>query len=198
MQDAPFPDLRDAIARISPLSSEAVDAVVHLVVERSARPAMQLLRAGDVARSVFFVRSGLLREYYVDRNGREATRRFCGALEFSGSLADLLAQKPAAASIEILAPCELLEFSWATLDALTHHHPTLMLLMRRMAEGLYVQKMHREFEMLTLPAVERYQRFVQSAPTLHAKLPRHMVASYLGITPVHLSRISAGGKLPTL
>ncbi len=138
-----------------------------------------------------------MREFYLDREGKQATRRFCVAGELSGSLADLLSQTPAAISIETLADCQILEFDWRAADALTHQHPSLMLLMRRFAEGLYRHKMQREFEMLTLSALERYQRFAQSAPELNAQLPRHMVASYLGMTPVHLSRIAAGDKSPT-
>jgi hypothetical protein len=62
-------------------------------------------------------------------------------------------------------------------------------LARRFVESLYLRKMKREFEMLTLPAKDRYQRFVTESPALDARLPRHLVASYLGITAVHLSRL---------
>ncbi len=144
-----------------------------------------------------FIQSGLLREYYVTRNGKEATRRFCGVGEFSGSLADLLSQMPAGVFIETLEPCQTLELDWSAVNDLSFAHPSLMLLMRRFAEGLYVRKMRREFEMLTLSAAERYARFAQTATTLEARLPRHMVASYLGITPVHLSRIVGAEKSPT-
>lgn len=182
--------------RIHPLTDQAWSAVAACASLRSLPAGHTLLRAGDMAKRIFFVHSGLLREYYVDHAGKEATRRFCGACEFSGSLADLLSRGPSAVYIEIMQPCEMLEMDWQAIDDLSHTHPSLMQLMRRFAEGLYVLKMQREFEMLTLPAAERYQRFADAHATLNAQLPRHMVASYLGITPVHLSRIGAAQKSP--
>ncbi len=153
-----------------------------------------LLRVGEAATHIVFLRRGLLREYYLDGAGDEATRRFCEAGEFSGSLADLLAGGPAAVSIEVLDRSEIIELDWARVDALAEQHPSLMKLMRRFAEVLYVRKMRREFEMLTLPAAQRYRAFTQQHPALDARLPRHMVASYLGITAVHLSRIGAAER----
>ena len=187
--------LHQALDRINPLTPEVWDAIEALSSNRSVTAGQHLLRAGEPATHIFFLRSGLLREYYVDFDGRESTRRFCGTGELSGSLADLLAQGAAAVSIEVLRPSDIIEIDWAAVDALSLQHASLMKLMRRLAEGLYIQKMRREFEMLTLPAAQRYRRFADAAPALDAQLPRHMVASYLGITAVHLSRICAAERL---
>jgi CRP-like cAMP-binding protein len=138
----------------------------------------------------------VLREYYIDAAGNEATRRFCQENQFSGSLADLIAGGPAAVSIEALTDGEVWILDWARLDAAAEQHPTLMKLLRRFAEGLYVQKMTREFEMLTLSAAERYRRFAEQYAGLEERLPRHMIATYLGISAVHLSRIGGGKRQP--
>ncbi len=188
--------MQTALHRIHPLSEQAWSDIAACATPRTVPAGQLLLRAGEMAKRIFFVHSGLLREYYVDHQGREATRRFCTAGEFSGSLADLLAQGPSAVFIECMQGCELLEMEWQAVDALSLRHPSLMHLMRRFAEGLCVHKMQREFEMLTLPAAQRYLRFANLHASLNAQLPRHMVASYLGITPVHLSRIGAAQKSP--
>lgn len=186
--------LRQALDRINPLTDEAWTAFEALASIRTVAAGQHLLRAGERATRAFFVRRGLLREYYVDGSGRESTRTFCKEGGFSGSLADLLGRGAAEVSIEVLVPGEIIELAWAGVDALSEWHPSLMKLLRRYAEGLYVRKMRREFEMLTLPAAERYRRFTQEDPALEARLPRHMVASYLGITAVHLSRICAAER----
>lgn len=186
-------NLRLALDSLHPLSEPAWQAVQALARPLRSSPGQHLLQSGDRATEVFFLVEGLLREYYVDGGGHEATRRFCSAGALSGSLADLLQPGAAAAAIEVLAPSRVLALPWAQVDALAEQHPSLMKLLRRLAETLYVQKMQREFEMLTLPASERYQRFARQHADLDDRLPRHLVASYLGITPVHLSRI-AGGK----
>jgi CRP-like cAMP-binding protein len=189
-------DLRLAIDRISPLSEAAWAATLVLISSRNVAAGDHLLHAGARASRFFFVRSGLLREYYVDAAGRESTRQFSTEGEFSGSLADLLSADVAAVSIEALADSAILEADWTKLNALTEQHPSLMKLLRHITERLYVRKTRREFEMLTLSAAERYRRFVQQYPGLDSQLHRHQVASYLGITPVHLSRICAAGTTP--
>jgi CRP-like cAMP-binding protein len=185
-----YDDMRQGLERFGALEDETWGGIATLVSDSTVAPGQHLLRAGNHALDVFFIRDGLVREYYVDQAGHEATRRFCLAGEFSGSLADLLTTKPAAVSIEALEPTRLCRLSWARLDLLSERSPDLMRVLRRIAEGLYLRKAAREFEMLTLPAVTRYRRFVGEYPMLAARLPRHLIASYLGITPVHLSRIA--------
>ena len=187
-------DFRAAIERISPLTEAAWHAVHARLSPRAVAAGEHLLRAGAIASRVCFLRQGLLREYYADAAGRESTRQFTSAGEFSGSLADLLSAAPAAVSIEALMPSTVVEADWLQLNLLAEQHPSLQKLLRRVAEQLYLRKTQREFEMLSLSATERYRRFAQRHPDLDARLHRHQVASYLGITAVHLSRIRAGLK----
>jgi CRP-like cAMP-binding protein len=186
--------VREALERISPLSAEAMNALQALATARRVERGAHLLRAGDRAIQVAFVRSGLLREYYLDGQGQESTRRFCEPGDFTGSLADLISRGPAGASIECLEDADLVEIEWARVDALSEVHPSMMRLLRRFAERLYVLKMRREHEMLTMPATQRYRLLAEQSPALEARLSRHLVASYLGITPVHLSRIRSAGR----
>lgn len=191
-----FSPLRRTLERISPLTDADWALVTRLVMPRKIARGQFLLRAGEKAAQAFFVREGMLREFYTDGDGIEATRRFCPAGEISGSLADLLSGAPALCSIEALAAGEVWAIDWRACDALSHRSPAWMLLLRRLTEDLYLRKTEREFELLTLPAAERYRRFVQAFPALEASLPGRLVGSYLGITPVHLSRIRAAGRSP--
>ena len=189
-----FSPLRRALESLSPLPDADWALMLPLVAARNVAAGQQILRAGELATYTFFLRQGLLREYYADQEGTEATRRFCQAGEFSGSLADLLSGRPALCSIEALEPSEIWSTNWRDVDAISRRSPAWMLLLRRFAEILYLRKTEREFEMLTLPAAERYRRFAEAFPALEERLPRIHVASYLGITPVHLSRIRGRGK----
>ena len=101
-------EVHRALERISPLGREVSAELQALATGRHMKKGDHLLRAGDQARNVLFVRKGLLREYYVDGEGEEATRRFCAQGDFSGSLADLISRAPAAVSIECLEAGEFL------------------------------------------------------------------------------------------
>jgi CRP-like cAMP-binding protein len=67
-------------------------------------------------------------------------------------------------------------------------------LARRHAEALAVRKTKREYEMLALPAAARLARWQTEHPDLDGRITRRLLASYLGITPVHLSRITARSR----
>jgi len=60
---------------------------------------------------------------------------------------------------------------------------------RRITESLYLEKEEREYQFLCLDAVSRYQSFLKEFKNEVNKIPDYMVASYLGITPVYLSKL---------
>ncbi len=131
-----------------------------------------------------------MRELYVDEAGREVTRVFVDAGQTTGSLLDLLSGEPSVTFIQALEPTETVAVRYRDFDALTARFAELQLAARRIAEALYVRKARREHEMLALSAAERYARFVREQPTLDARISRRHLASYLGVTPEHLSRLA--------
>jgi CRP-like cAMP-binding protein len=137
------------------------------------------------------VRSGLVRHYYVDAKGRESVKAFRGPGEFSAPYAELIQRKPSRTFIQALAPTELLTFEVARFDALAEDSLELQRLARRFVEQHFVAKEQREYEFLQLSAEERYRQFCAERPEHLAHIPQHQVASYIGITPVALSRIRA-------
>jgi CRP-like cAMP-binding protein len=137
------------------------------------------------------VRSGLVRHFYVDAKGRESVKAFRGPGEFSAPYAELIQRRPSRTFIQALAPTELLTFEVAKFDALAEDSLELQRLARRFVEQHFVAKEQREYEFLQLSAEERYRQFCAERPEHLSHIPQHQVASYIGITPVALSRIRA-------
>jgi CRP-like cAMP-binding protein len=186
--------LRQAVAALHPVADDDWALLAPLVTAATFARGSALLRPGDPARNVFFVLDGLLREFFVDDQGRTSTRRFGRAGDFSGSLADLLSGRPALSAIEAVEDTEVLQVPWARFEDLAQQRPAFERAVRRMTEALYLQKTIREHEMIAQRADERYRRFREANPDLEARVPQHHVASYLGITPVHLSRLRAAAR----
>lgn len=186
--------LRRALERLQPLSEPAWADLLALATARRVDAGTHLLVAGEQSLQVLFIVRGLLREYYVDAQGREFTRRFGGSGDFSGSLADLLAGGAAEVSIQAMQASQLVLLPWAQVDALADQHACLTKLLRRFAEQLYLRKMRREFELLALPAAQRLLQLQREEPGLDGPVPDHLLASYLGITPVHLSRLRSAAR----
>lgn len=150
-----------------------------------------LLRAGETPRSLAFVEAGLLRLYYLDADGREFTKSFCTEGEVVAAYSALLLDQPSRLFIEALEDSQLLVADYRAYQELAAGHPCWAAVNQRRAEALFIKKEQREAALLLDDAETRYRQFLADHPGLEARLRQHHIASYLGITPVALSRIRA-------
>lgn len=173
------------------LSAEATRAIERCAVGRTFAAGDHLLTGGDRAEWLHVLEKGLVREFYVTPDGNEHTRVFVSAGGVTGSLLDLSSGGPSVTWIQALERTRTLALRFADFNALAAEHGDVASLARRYAEALAIRKTEREYEMLALSATERLARWRADHPGLDGRITRRLLASYLGITPVHLSRISS-------
>jgi CRP-like cAMP-binding protein len=183
------PHLAACLRALSPVDDPAIDALAALASTRSFDAHEWLLRGGERAEWCFLITKGLVRELYIGETGDEHTRSFVADGQVTGSLLDLLAGRPSVTWIQALEPTRTIVWRYAAFEALCDRFPALHLVARRHAEALYVKKTRREHDMLALSSTERYRRWSESHPGLDARVLRKHLASYLGVTPEHLSRL---------
>lgn len=180
---------RAALADIVSMDDAARLAGLAGARPRSLRRGTQLLRAGDQARDVHIVVEGLLREYYVLPDGGERTKSFVVESQVAGSLPDLLSGQPSRANIVAEAASRVLVVDYAALRALYERFPIWAELEAEVTRRLLLTKTEREYELLALDADARYESFLRRFPGVEQRVAARHVASYIGITPVHLSRL---------
>jgi CRP-like cAMP-binding protein len=81
------------------------------------------------------------------------------------------------------------EFNTDQFSALRYKHESLMSYGNVIVERELEYKTQREILLLTKNAEERYKTFREMYPGLENYISQYHIASYLGITPVSLSRI---------
>lgn len=182
--------LRTQLAAVSSLRPDEIDAFPR-PKRLELRAGEAFLAAGQQAKNVATVYSGGLREYYLLDDGSEKTKSFNMPGEFAGSLSDLLADAPSRTWVVAEAPSVLLVTPWSTYLALSESSIGWQRFARRIAEGLYLRKVEREYELLALDAEQRYRRALDRWPALEDVFLQRHIASYLGISAVHLSRLRA-------
>lgn len=174
---------------LSPLSDEDLADAAGLCQRLCLDKGQALLRAGEQAQLVGFVVSGGLREHYVLADGGERTKGFSLPGWFAGSLSDLISGEVSKVWIEAAAPSVLLTLPWADVRRWQETRPAWTRFGWRVAERLYMMKVEREYELLAMDAAERLDATLARWPTLEQVFSQRDIASYVGVTPVHLSRL---------
>ncbi len=187
MKQADHDALRTAVGLFVSVDTSMLELVTPQVVRMAKGE--HLLMAGQPAKLVVLVVEGVLREYFPLADGRERTKAFIVENQFSGSLVDLLSGKPSAASIVAEEPVRALTFEFSEMTRLVDAHASWLEFRRRATEALLARKAEREYELLALDAEARYAAFARTYPGIEARVAAKHIASYLGITPVHLSRL---------
>lgn len=188
------PRVYDAIRRLAEVPPEQWRRLEGYLRPRRLDKGDFFIEPGQPSTEAAIVVSGLLRFYYTDTEGREATKAFRGPGELVAAYAELLDKRPSRTAIEALEDTELLVVRHDRVTALYKDHACWQELGRVIAEDHYRQRERREQELLLNSATERWRDFMKEKPELAAKLPQKIIASYLGITPVALSRITAAGR----
>lgn len=149
-----------------------------------------LVQKGQKTTQIGFLLSGSCRVFY-DKDGEEWTTYFCFENSLVAAYMSCITAQPSTLSIQALEDCQLLIFEYQTLTALYQQFPVYETFGRKLAEYLFMGLDVRLAEQLILSPEERYLKFLGSPAKrkIIERIPQQYIASYLGITPVSLSRI---------
>ncbi len=147
-----------------------------------------LTRSGEVCKQVSFVNKGLLRFFYVV-DGREICTGFVQENNYLAQYDSFLTRQPSAGNIDALEECELINLSSDDIQNLYKAIPIFETFGRKIAEMLFIIIMTQTNRLLTLSPEERYQVVLEEHPYIIQRVPQYMIASFIGITPEHLSRL---------
>ena len=186
---ARFIAIRYALQHVAAPPPEQLDVFLALLKSKTLKTGEYLLRAGEQSNELAFVNSGLLRFFYQTSDGKESNKSFIAENQFAAAYSAYLTSQPARFSIQALEETQLVVASLQSITDLFDQHSCWQKLGRILAEQVFIKKETREAEFLLDDAKTRYENFQTLYPGLEDRLPQYHVASYLGITPVMLSRI---------
>lgn len=178
-----------AVARWVDLDSRRLETLRDLFVQREVGARETVALPGSRDHEILFVEHGLLRFYYPGLDGRESNKAFVVEGEFAGALASAHLDLPILYGIEALEPAVCLAAPVSAFSALMDRDPAFDRLGRLLAEQILARKELRTRSFLLQTAAERYDDLVQDRPDLLQRVPLYHLASYLGVTDVHLSRL---------
>lgn len=150
-----------------------------------------LVDLGEVSKEVFFILKGCLRYYYLTDDGREITGFIFQENMFAGSHNSFFSQVPSTQVLETIEATSVLTINYTDLMDLYRLVPKMNELVRKILEHRFAFAQSVIASLIINKPEERYRQLLKQQPELVHRVPLHILATYIGITPVSLSRIRA-------
>jgi CRP/FNR family transcriptional regulator, anaerobic regulatory protein len=147
-----------------------------------------LVEAGQRCNEVAFIVSGKLRVFHFDGTS-EVTCYFAMDNTFITSFPSFIRNEPSNEYIQAVEDSALLAIHRDELERITRQIPAMQLFRRILTEQQYVAAEQRIEMLQTKSGQERYDLMMRYYPEVILNFPLQHIASYLGITPQHLSRL---------
>ncbi len=177
------------IRKFSAISDETEELLASKLTPCSFAKRQRLVTEGKMAGAAFFIERGMTRSFWLV-DGEEITTSFSteGAIVFS--MDEIYYSRPSEEFVEAIEEIEAYRISSADLRSLVSNNLELARWWSAIHQHEYRRLHQSHKERLTLTARERYEAFMRQFPQVCRRAQRGHIASYLGISPSTLSRIS--------
>lgn len=186
--EAMIEKLRSFFERSFPVTDEQFEFIKTMFIPKKVKKGEFLLREGEMTRYSIFVASGCLRTYTIDDNGKEHILQFSPENWWTGDIS-FTSNVPSKCFIEALEDSDVLLTEISSIQKLNKYIPQSSAQYESALQKSMEAKNQRIISSLSATAEERYNDFLKKYPSLVQRVPQHMIASYLGISPETLSRI---------
>lgn len=184
-----FETIQAQLIGAGPIEPDAVAYLLSLFSPLTLPKGAHLVRAGEYVPQLGFLLDGLMRHYFLRTDGTEITVDFARKTDLVGEYNNLLLDRPADHYVQALEPCLIVAAPIAQLRAAYERFPALERLSRHYSEQYLHRIMAQLSQYMIRSPEERYRHLLTHEPDLIQRVPQVILASYVGVTPVSLSRI---------
>lgn len=179
----------EKMAHQASITGEDWDRFVERTHVRHVQQGMYLIQADEPVKHAYFCSEGLFRLFYTLADGREYNVGFSPEDDYVTSYGAMVKGEASTFTIEAMEDSVVIEIPYNVLTELMDTSHMWERFVRKSVERLYIRKEERERELLYLSAKERYHAFLLKYPGLDKRIAQYHIASYIGISPVSLSRL---------
>jgi CRP-like cAMP-binding protein len=152
-----------------------------------------LLNEGDISKKLFLIEKGCIRVWY-NNNGKDLTTQFFFENNMVSSIESFRKETPSPTTIETIEPSVLWWIHKKDVDRIIEEIKDVPLLRDMFIDTIFERTfnyMRHFFSFIKDTPEQRYINLIKENPQLVQRVPQHYIASYLGVTKVHLSRIKS-------
>lgn len=178
----------ESIIKNEELTEDQKSMIKSAVKTVNIKKGTLLQRKGDKVKYDYYVVKGLLRSYTIDEKGKEHIYMFASEDWIMSDIESQVFNKSAELYIDALEDTEIEMVDRSIIKQIDTF---------KYFDGEEVEKLlkrvavlqRRVLLLMSAPALERYEHFLETYPDIVQRVPQKMIASYLGVTPEALSKI---------
>lgn len=182
--------LREHIEKIIALSDDEFAFVLTHFTSKKFKKHQFLIQEGDAVKYSYFVVSGLLKLVYTDDTGKEHIVSFAMEDWWESDFYAYYTQTEATMSLECLEDTEVFCLSFEDYKKLCDGLQKMERFFLQKSNFGFLASQRRIISWLTSSAKERYEQLVKQYPSLIQRVPKKLLATYLGVSRETLSRLS--------
>lgn len=170
------------------LSQAQKEALASHLTIKTVPKNTDIVTQGQYCNLCYFVLKGCLRQYIID-DGLEKTMAIYTEEQAINYYSNQKPSKPAENYLSTLEQSVLLVGNPEKDQEIYALFPQLLDITRRMLEAELGKTQEAFAQFITSSPEQRYMNLLNERPELLLRVPQHIIASYLGMTPESLSRI---------
>jgi len=178
-----------AIRSMIDISDSELESFLKLCHTQKFVPKAFLGRQGEVCNEIFFIVKGITRSTIFDHQGAEHTIHFSPENQFIADYTSFMLRTPANNNIQAIEETEVVVLPRKAIEWGYAHLAQGEKMGRLIAEYYFIYFDNRLKNQYVFTPAQRYENISRIFPNIHNRVPQHMIASYLGVSPVHLSRL---------
>lgn len=183
--------LRKQIEKIVKLSDEEFSLVLSYFSTKILRKHQYFVQAGEPAPNDHFVVKGLLKSFYIDDMGKTHILQFAMEDWWISDPQAYHNREQATLNIDCLEDTQVYFISIDNRERLCEDLKKMEYFFMKKTTAGYIALQKRILSLMSHKAEERYTQFIQLYPNLSQRVPKALIASYLGISRETLSRMPA-------
>lgn len=184
-------NLKILLKTFADFKENELDYIVNLFKPKTAKKNSILLHEGNICKEFYFIETGSIRTFFIDKNGYEKTRYVVLDNQVGTALKSFISQKPSIEFIETLDNIEFLSISHHDFFQLNKELNNWKIFYQIILERAYSFQNKKIEALMTQTAKQRYEELLKKNPILTQRLSNKVLASYLDIREETLSRLKS-------
>jgi CRP-like cAMP-binding protein len=171
------------------LNDDIFAILQSIFIKKTIKRDMYFLQEGEQSTELAMVIKGLFRTYYIDKKGNDITKYFYPEGSMLFSYKAYITHENSMYIIQALEDSEILAARITDFEKVVKSNIQLHSFYKKILDDALIMKEDHACSFKLLNSTERYKQFLTQYPGLEKRVKQYQLASYLGITPVSLSRI---------